>query len=52
MAQAPDLNDAVARLKQFRMLWEEDDLIDEESELRTTDLDVILSFLDDSPSSD
>lgn len=52
MAQASDLNDAIARLKQFRMSWEEDDLIDKESELRTTDLDVILSFIDDFPSSD
>ena len=52
MAQAPDLNDAVARLKEFRLSWNEGDLINEESKLTADDIDVILSFVADFPSSD
>jgi hypothetical protein len=52
MDHAPDLNDAVARLKAFRDSWNEGDQIDEESGLTADDLDTILSFVADFPSSD
>ena len=52
MAQIPDLNDAVARLKAFRSTWNQGDVIDEESGVTADDLDVILSFVADFPSSD
>lgn len=52
MAQAPDLNDAVARLKAFRSTWNPGDVIDEETALTADDIDTILSFVADFPSSD
>ncbi len=52
MDQAPDLNDAVARLKAFRSTWNSGDAIDEESGLTADDIDTILSFVADFPSSD
>ena len=52
MAQTPDLNDAVARLKAFRSTWNPGDVIDEESGVTADDFDVILSFVADFPSSD
>jgi hypothetical protein len=52
MNEAPDLNDAVARLKALRSTWNPGDVIDEESGLTADDLDVILSFVADFPSSD
>jgi hypothetical protein len=52
MDQTPDLNDAVARLKAFRSTWNSGDSIDEESALTADDIDTILSFVGDFPSSD
>jgi hypothetical protein len=52
MAKAPDLNDAVARLKAFRLTWNEGDQIDDESGLTADDVDTILSFVADFPTSD
>ena len=52
MAQAPDLNDALERLKAFRSTWNRGDMIDEDSGLTADDLDVVTSFVDDFPSSD
>lgn len=52
MAQSPDLNDAVARLKAFRSTWNPGDVIDEETALTADDIDTILSFVADFPSSD
>jgi hypothetical protein len=50
--QAPDLNDAVARVKAFLASWNPGDVIDEQSGMTTDDLDTILSFVADFPSSD
>ena len=52
MAQAPDLNDALARLKEFRASWNPGDEIDENSHLTADDLDVVIAFVNDFPSSD
>ena len=52
MDQAPDLNEAVARLKAFRATWNAGEAIDEESGLTADDIDTILSFVADFPSSD
>lgn len=52
MTQAPDPNDAVARVKAFRASWNPGNVNDEESGLAAADLDVILSFVADFPSSD
>jgi hypothetical protein len=52
MDQAPDLNDAVARVKAFRAFWNPGDVIDEQSGMTADDLDTILSFVADFPSSD
>jgi hypothetical protein len=52
MNQAPDLNDAVARLKAFRDSWNSGDVIDEQSSVTADDIDTILSFVADFPSSD
>jgi hypothetical protein len=52
MDQAPDLNDALARLKAFRATWNRGETIDEESGLTADDIDVVTSFVDDFPSSD
>jgi hypothetical protein len=52
MEHAPDLNDAVARLKAFRASWNAGDIIDEQSNLTSDDIDTILSFVADFPSSD
>jgi hypothetical protein len=52
MDQAPDLNDAVARVKAFLASWNPGDVIDEQSGMTTDDLDTILSFVADFPSSD
>jgi|GEM_PF-5607632 len=52
MAQAPDLNDALARVKAFRATWNEGDVIDEESGVTADDLDVVIAFVNDFPSSD
>jgi hypothetical protein len=50
--EAPDLNDALARLKAFRTTWNRGETIDEESGLTADDIDVVTSFVDDFPSSD
>jgi hypothetical protein len=52
MDQAPDLNDALARLKAFRSTWNPGETIDEESGLTADDIDTLISFVDDFPSSD
>jgi hypothetical protein len=52
MTEAPDLNDAVARVKAFLSTWDPGDVIDEESGMTADDLGVILSFVADFPSSD
>jgi len=52
MDQAPDLNDALARLKAFRLTWNPGDIIDEQSGLTADDIDTLISFVDDFPSSD
>jgi hypothetical protein len=52
MDQAPDLNDAVARVKAFLASWNPGDVIDDQSGMTTDDLDTILSFVADFPSSD
>ena len=52
MAKAPDLNDALGRLKAFRATWNRGDTIDEESGLTADDIDIVTSFVDDFPSSD
>lgn len=52
MDQAPDLNDALARLAAFRATWNPGDAIDEESGLTADDLDVVIAFVNDFPSSD
>jgi hypothetical protein len=52
MTQAPDLTDALARLRAFRATRNAGDVIDEESRLTTDDIDVVLSFVADLPSSD
>lgn len=50
--KASDLNDAVARLKAFRSTRNPGDVIDEETSLTAADIDTILSFVTDFPSSD
>ncbi|MEG3165522.1 hypothetical protein U1701_13045 [Sphingomonas sp. PB2P19] len=50
--RAPDLNDAVARLKALRATWNHGETIDEESGLTADDLDALISFAEDFPSSD
>ncbi|MEG3164440.1 hypothetical protein U1701_07520 [Sphingomonas sp. PB2P19] len=52
MHQAPDLDDAVAGLKAFRATWNHGETIDEESGLTADDLNVLISFAEDFPSSD
>jgi hypothetical protein len=52
MAEAPDLNDAVARAMAFLTGWNTGDVIDEESGMTADDLGVILAFVNDFPSSD
>jgi hypothetical protein len=52
MDQAPDLNDAVARLKAFREPWNSGDVIDEQPGVTADDIDTILNFVADIPSSD
>jgi hypothetical protein len=52
MDHPPDLNDAVARLKAFLASWNPGDVIDEQSGMTADDLDVILAFVNDFPSSD
>ncbi len=52
VAQAPDLTDAIARLKAFRAIWNHGETIDEESGLTAADIDMVTSFVDDFPSSD
>jgi hypothetical protein len=47
-----DLNEAVAPLKAFRSTWNPGDVIDEESGVTADDIDTILSFMADFPSSD
>ena len=48
--EPPDLTEAAARLREFRMSREDGDMIDAGSKLTTTDLDAILGFLADFPS--
>ena len=48
--EPPDLTEAAARLRQFRMSQKGGDMIDERSKLTTADLDTILGFLADFPS--
>jgi hypothetical protein len=52
MERAPDLKDAVSRLREFRWSRNEGEIIDELSGLTTDDVDAILSFVADFPSSD
>jgi hypothetical protein len=52
MAQAPDLNDAVARVKAFLASWNPGDVIDEDSGMTADDLGVMIAFVNDFPSSD
>ncbi len=52
MAEAPDLNDAVARAKAFLTGWNPGDVIDEDSGMTADDLSVILAFVSDFSSSD
>jgi hypothetical protein len=52
MERAPDLEDAVSRLREFRWSRNEGEIIDELSGLTTDDVDAILSFVADFPSSD
>jgi len=52
MEQAPDLNDAVARVKAFLAGWNPGEVIDEDSGMTADDLDVLLAFIDDLPVSD
>jgi hypothetical protein len=47
MDRAPDLNDAVARVKAFLASWNPGDTIDEQSGMTTDDLNTILSFVAD-----
>ena len=48
--EPPDLIEAAARLREFRMSREDGDMIDEGSKLTTADLDAILGFLAAFPS--
>jgi hypothetical protein len=43
LTQAPDLIDALARLKAFRATWNAGDVIDEGSGLTANDIDVVTS---------
>jgi hypothetical protein len=52
MARVPDLKDAVSRLREFRWSRNEGEIIDEVSGLTTDDVDAILSFVAEFPSSD
>jgi hypothetical protein len=52
MAEALDVNDTVARLKAFRSIWDPGDVIDEGSALTADNIDTILSFVADFPSSE
>ena len=52
MSTEPTLQDAVARLHDFRHVWNPGDVIDEESGLRPEDLDIILGFIAEFPDSD
>jgi hypothetical protein len=52
MARVLDLKDAVSRLREFRWSRNEGEIIDELSGLTTDDVDAILSFVADFPSSD
>ncbi len=50
--QTPDLNDALARLAAFAVTCNPGDVIDVESSLTADDLDVVIAFVNDFPSSD
>jgi hypothetical protein len=50
--EAPDLNDAVARVTAFLAGWNPGDVIDEDSGMTADDLGVLLAFVNDFPSSD
>ena len=52
MSQAPDLNDALARLKAFRATRNAVEVIDEGSGLTANDIDVVTNFVTDFSSSD
>jgi hypothetical protein len=52
MDSAPDLNDAVARVKAFLAGWNPGDVIDGQSGMTADDLDVVLAFVNDFPPSD
>ncbi len=52
MDQAPDLIDAVARLKAFLAGWNSGEVIDEDSGMTADDLGVMIAFVNDFPSSD
>jgi hypothetical protein len=52
MARVSDLKDAVSRLREFRWARNEGEIIDEVSGLTTDDVDAILSFVAEFPSSD
>jgi hypothetical protein len=50
--RAPDLDDAIARLKAFRASWNAGDVIDAGSGLTANDIDVVTGFVTDSASND
>jgi hypothetical protein len=52
LTHAPDLTDALARLKAFRATWNAGDVIDEASGLTANDIDVVASFVTDLSSRD
>jgi hypothetical protein len=45
LTHAPDLTDALARLKAFRATWNAGHVIDEGSGLTANDIDVVASFV-------
>ena len=47
MDQAPDLNDAIGRLKAFHLIWNSGYIIDEQKRLTAGDIDTLISFIDD-----
>jgi hypothetical protein len=52
MAQAPDLADAIAGLERFGATWNPGAVIDEESGLTADDVDAVVDFVGDFPTSD
>lgn len=52
MAQAPDLNDAVADVMASRSTWHTDDVINDQFGVTADECDTILKFVAAFPSSD